>query len=118
MDLPDILVDSSTLTRKELESLESYLRVMRGEVRLKDAASQRSGKAVTVGSYYRTVQQGKRTMRESITTTLIGLWLGFIKAEDVRRLFETVGKGASNLSEDEIEHLGRVLQALVERIVM
>lgn len=118
MSLPEILVNRSTLTAKQLESLRSYMKFTRGEIRLREAASQRSAKPVTVGSYYRTVQQGREKMRESLTTVLIGLWLGLIKLEDVRRLFEFTGKGAGELSEDEVVHICRVLQALVEKIVM
>jgi len=118
MSLPDILVSGSTLTPKQLESLRSYVRFKRGEMRLKDAASQRSGRAVTIQSYYRTVQQGRGKIRESLTTVVIGLWLGLIKLEDARRLLEFAGKGGGEPSGEEVLHLCRVLQALVEKVVM
>ena len=118
MSLPDILVSGSTLTPKQLESLRSYVKFKKGETRLKDAASQRSGKAVTIQSYYRTVQQGRGKIRESLTTVVIGLWLGLIKLEDARRLLEFAGKGGGELSGEEVFHLCRVLQALVEKVVM
>ena len=121
MSLPEILVTGSTLTPKELESIRSYMKFMKGEIRLKEAASQRngkSGKPVTIQSYYRTVQQGREKIRESLITVLIGLWLSLIKLEDVRRLLEFIGKGGGEMSEEEVLHLCRVLQALVEKIVM
>jgi hypothetical protein len=118
MGLPEVLVQESTLSKKQLESLQSYLKVRRGEMMLKQAASQRSGRPVTIGSYYGTVRQGREKVRKSMVTVLIGLWLGMIKLEDSRRLFEYVGKGAESLSEEEIERLSRLLRNLVERIVM
>jgi|SRR5271157_2286501 len=118
MKLSDALVGRSTLTKKQIESLESYRRVAKGELLLREAASLRSGKAVTVGSYWRTVQQGREKMRESMVTVLIGLWLGLIKLEDVRRLFDFVGRGATELSDDDVGRLSQVLETLISRIVM
>jgi hypothetical protein len=57
-------------------------------------------------------------MRKSMTTLLIALWLGYVRLEDVRRLFDLVGRGGRELSEEEIERLGQVITSLVTRIVM
>ena len=106
------------MTEKELESLQSYLKVVKGELRLREAAAQRSGGPVTIGSYCRTVNQARTKIKGSVTTVLIGLWLEVVKLEDVRRLFDLVGKGAAELSEEDMERLVRALQALVEKVVM
>ena len=118
MGLPEILVEDSTLTVKELQSLEGYMRVMGKETTYQQEASHRPAGAVTVGSYYRTIQMGRDKVRESVASVLIGLWLGLIKLEDVRRLFELLGKGGVDLSEDETARLGQVVQALLDKIVM
>jgi hypothetical protein len=118
MELPDALVGRSTLTEKQLESLKSYRNVAKGELLLREAASLRSGKPVTAGSYWGTVQQGREKMRESMVTVLIGIWLGLIKLEDVRRLFDLVGRGETELSDDDVGRLSQVLETLVGRIVM
>jgi hypothetical protein len=118
MGVPELLVDQSTLTKTQLESLRSYVRVARGELRLREAASQRSAGGVTIGSYYRTVSQARTKIKESIVTVVIGLWLGLVESEDVRRLFDLVGKGAAELSGEDAERLARVLQVLIEKVVM
>jgi hypothetical protein len=118
MGVPELLVGRSTLTEKELESLQSYLKVMKGELRLREAAAQRSGRPVTIGSYCRTVNQARTKIKRSMVTVLIGLWLEAAELEDVHRLFDLVGKGAVELSEEDTERLVRVLQALVEKVVM
>jgi hypothetical protein len=118
MSLPDMLVDQSTLTRRQLEALQSYMRVALGEMKYRDAAKSGTSKSVTIGSYFRTVQQARENVREAIVTLLIGLWLGAVKAEDVRRLLDVAGREAGELSEEESSRFAGVLRALVKKIVV
>lgn len=118
MSLPESMVDESTLTRRQLEALRSYIRVALGEMRYREAAASGPSKRVTVGSYFRTVKQAKANVRKSIVTLLIGLWLGIVKPEDVRRLLDTAGRTVADLPDEERERFAVVLRALLERIVM
>lgn len=101
-----------------MEALRSYMRVTLGEIRFREAAASGTTKRVTIGSYYRTVQQARENVREAIVTLLIGLWVGALKAEDVRRLLDVAGRGSLELSEEESERFVLVLQALVGKIVV
>ena len=126
MSIPDRLVNQSSITPRQLEALASYLRVASGEIRLREAASlasqgRRKGKPekpLTIGSYYRTVSQARTNVKESLMTVVIALWLGMIKVEDVRRLFELVGGGARELSDEEANRFLQLLDALLRRIVV
>ena len=126
MSFLDRLTDQSSITHRQLESLTSYLRVATGEIKLKDAASLASrgrtrGKQerpLTIGSYYRTVRQARTNVRESLVTLVIALWLGIIRVEDVRRLFELVVGGARELSEEEADRFLQLLDVLLQRIVV
>jgi len=114
------------MTRRQLESLTSFVRVSAGEIKLKEAASLASpgrtkGKRetpLTIGSYYRTVHQARRNVRESLVTIVIALWLGVIRIDDLRRLFELVGGGTRDLSSEEAERFAQVLDALLSRIIV
>lgn len=53
-----------------------------------------------------------------MTTVLIGMWLGLVKLEDVRRLFEIVGKGGIELPEGEQTRFASVLDALLDKVVL
>ncbi len=125
MSVLEKLVDQSSITPRQLEAMASYLRVASGEIRLKEAASlasqgRRKGrpeKPLTIGSYYRTVSQARANVKESLVTLVIALWLGMIKAEDVRRLFELVGGGARELSDEEADRFLQLLDVLLRRIV-
>ena len=118
MEFPEQLVNQSTLTPRQLETLRSYLRVAIGEMRYREAAASGPSKRVTVGSYFRTVQQARENVRKSIVTLLIGVWLGVVKPEDVRRLLDTAGGNVSELGDEERERFVAVLRALLQRIVM
>ncbi len=118
MSLPESLVNRSSLTARQLEALRSYVRVALGETRYREAAATGTPKAVTVGSYFRTVQQARENVRQSLVTVLIGLWLGIVKAEDVRRLLELAVAGDKELPDDERERFTGVLRALIQKIVM
>ena len=73
---------------------------------------------LSVGSYYRTVSQARSNVKESLVTVIIAIWLGTVKLEDVRRLFELVGGGARDLSEEESDRFRQLLEALIRRIVV
>ena len=126
MGFVERLVDQSSITPRQLQSLGSYMRVSTGEIRLKDAASLVSQgrtkgnqeRPLTIGSYYRTVHQARKNIRESLVTVVIALWLGVIRVEDVRRLFELVGGGTRELSGEEAERFMQLLDALLQRIVV
>ncbi|MDG6981264.1 MAG: hypothetical protein JRN51_09180 [Nitrososphaerota archaeon] len=75
-------------------------------------------KPLTIGSYFRTVQQARENTRRSIITLLIGIWTGVVRPEDVRRLLDVAGAGFRELSDEESEKLAGVLHALVRNIVM
>ena len=120
------LVDQSSITRRQLESLSSYARVSTGEIKLKDAAllasrgrirGKRDG-PLTIGSYYRTVHQARKNVRESLVTVVIALWLGVIRAEDVRRLFDLMGGGTRELSDEDAKRFTQLLDALLRRIIV
>ena len=125
MSLPESLVEQSTLTPRQLEALQLYVRVALGEMKYREAASVASqGRTkgasgpLTVGSYFRTFQQARENVKSSVVTLLIGVWLGIVKPDDVRRLLDVAGSGVRTLSEEETARLARVLHELVKRIVM
>ncbi|MDG6937733.1 MAG: hypothetical protein JRN54_06315 [Nitrososphaerota archaeon] len=125
MSLPESLVEQSTLTPRQLEVLRLYVRVAHGEMKYVEAASKASqGRTkgasgpLTIGSYFRTVQQARENVKSSVVTLLIGVWLGVVKPDDVRRLLDVAGSGVRTLSEEETARLAGVLRELVKRIVM
>lgn len=99
-----------------MESLLIYKRVKTGELSLGEAGKLRTP-PVKGGSFYRVVQQGKRNLKEAIVTVTAGIWLGYLKPEDLRRLFNLLANSPSPFEKEQSEELLQVLDALVEKIV-
>ena len=123
MSVPESLVGQSELTHVQIEAIASYVGVRTGHLKWKDAAAsmkrkrkQASGKPVTLGSYYRTVQQAKDNVKKSAVTLLIAVWLGLVRVEDMRRLFDLASGSIADLSDEDKEHLRVVLQALLTQM--
>jgi len=118
MSLPDHLIDSSFFTATQIESLTAYRQVVTGNMTLKQVASMRQRGPVKIGSFYRTVKQGKKNISQAIVTLVIALWLGFVKPEDIRRLLDQAGRTIPNVGEYEIEHVSAIIEDIANKIVM
>jgi len=117
MSVAEKLVSNSTLTRVQLETLELQKRVLSGEITASRAAESRRGGPVSVGSYYRVLGQAKGKIRASMLTVLAAVWLGYVKSDDLARLFELIGRGSAELDSEDSERLIGLLDALLDRIV-
>ena len=117
MTLADMLAPRSSLTRKQADYLVSYVRVLSHEIRLREAAWAVEGGPVTVGSYYRTISQGRKNIRESVATIAIALTLGLVEFADLNRLMQLVASGPTDFSALDEQHLGEVLIAILDKLV-
>jgi hypothetical protein len=117
MSVAEKLVSNSTLTRVQLETLELQRRVISGEIPATRAAKLRAGGPVSIGSYYRVLGQAKGKIRASILTVLAAMWLGYVKSDDLARLFELIGKGPAELSPEASDRMVALLDALLDKIV-
>jgi len=118
VSFPDRLVENSSMTKKQLEAMISYMRVSRGEMKLREASSAMPGGPIKIGSFYGMVNQARKNFREALLTVLIGIWVDAIRLDDVRKLFELVGVGSRELSEQDEERFLQVLGALLDRMVV
>jgi hypothetical protein len=117
------MVSTSGLSQIQVESLLLYKRVLSGELTLETASKLRtrtkgeSSRPVKVGAFYRTVQQGRENLKEAVMTVTVGIWLGYVKVEDLRRLFDLVGNTPLPLEQPQISQLMPVLESLIQKIV-
>lgn len=107
----------SSLTECQMKSLLLYRRVLSGELSLAQASKLREPKSSTVGAFYRVVQQGKGNVRQAIMTLIAGIWLGYVKPEDLRRLFDLVADNPFPLDQERFDQLLPALEALIGRMV-
>jgi hypothetical protein len=112
------LIQSSTLTDTQVESLVLYANVLSGKMKLKDAASKRSKGPVSVGAFWRVVQQGRTNVKKSIVTMILASWLGIVKTDELRRLMELTALRGQTIDVAAAEQAQSLVLGLVERIVM
>ena len=127
MSVAERLAEGSSLTRVQLETLALQGRVRAGEISTSESIRQRQRSVkgsrnkqgpVSLGTYYRVLDQAKGNVRSSILTVLTALWLGYLRFDDLSRLLELVGRSSGRLGEEEAERLMEVLNALLDRLVM
>lgn len=124
MDVVGELGPKSWLTDRQLAALREYLRVASGEIGHVEASQVFSGgrkkgmigRPISAGSYYRTLSQARKNVRQSLMTTVIALRLGLLNLEDVKKMFELVGR-AQDVSDQEADQFFDLLTALVDRMV-
>ena len=107
----------SDLTEVQIETLQLHQRVLRGEISSKEAANLRMPQSVKIGTYHRVLDQALRNLQSAIWTVIVGLSLGLVRAEELKRLIEVL---PPNLEPDEVhqEELLGVIRAIVRRVVI
>ena len=105
------------MTETQIESLQLYRRVLRGEISSKEAANLRTPHPVKLGTYHRVLHQALRNLQSAIWTVIVGLNLGLVRADELKRLVEVLPE---NLEPDEArqEELLDVIRAIVRRVVI
>src|SRR3989442_14685646 len=88
----------SALTEAQIESLQLHRRVLRGEINSREAARLRTPDPVKLGTYHRVLDQALRKLQSAIWTVIVGLNLGLVRGEEIKRLIEVL---PSNLETDE-----------------
>lgn len=125
MEFSAKLVSKSSLTARQVSLLELYRNTLNGDIKSSEAASRGSygrlrgpvKRPLTLGSYYRTVKQGRDNIKRSMVTLLLGVWLEVVRPQDVTRLMELAGQNVPFKSGDDAERLESLLDALLERVV-
>ncbi len=107
----------ASLTDTQLESLSLYRRVLNGEITSKEAALLRTPKSVSLGTYHRVLNQAIRNLQASVWTVLVGVNLGLLRSQELKRLVDLLPKTADLGEESETELLA-VIQAIVSHLVM
>ena len=69
-----------------------------------------------IGTYHRVLDQAMQNLRSAIWTVLVGLNLGLIGAEELKRLIDSLPSDLE-LDEPRQDELLAVIEAIVRRIV-
>jgi len=112
------LVDLSSLTTVQFETLQLYFLVKEGRINLHQALKNHRNRSISRGTYYRILAQARKNVLEAAYTLVLATQMGLVKAEDLQRLFSTVSGIPTVLDESTSGATIEILQTLVTRIVM
>ena len=105
------------MTATQIETLQLYRRVLHGEITSKEAAGMRTPRPVRLGTYHRVLDQALGNLHSAIWTVLVGLSLGLVRAEELKRLVDLLPPANVELDESRQQELLAVIEAIVRSIV-
>ena len=115
---PETLVDLSSLTRVQVETLKIQRAVRKSEINVTNALKVRKNSGISKGTHYRILSQAKKNVQRSLLTVAIAVQLGLVRAEDVQKLLGTVAMIPVEVDQEKLPDILAVVTALTERIVM
>jgi hypothetical protein len=116
--IPEAMIDFSSLTRIQVETLQLHLAMRKSEINMQDALKTRKNMGISRGTHYRILTQAKKNIRESVFTVAIAVQMGLIKPEDVQKLVSSVSMIPSDLDSERLSEVLALVGVLVSRIVM
>jgi hypothetical protein len=116
--LSEIMVDLSSLTRVQVETMKLHLAIHKSEISMQEALGKRKKSKISRGTHYRILAQAKKNIRESLFTIAIAVQVGLLKPEDIQRLIASVVVIPVDLEPARLPEVLSLVRALADRIVM
>ena len=117
--LTEALRQKSTVTAVQFETLMLSRRVKRGELRVVEAAkSRKEDDGVSVGSYYRVLDQARSRLERSIFTLLLAVRTQTLDKDELIRLLTMVSEAPEQMGEANLQEFNDLLVALVRKMVV
>ena len=111
------LLEESSLTYKQVETILLSKRVKNHEITVREAGQMKPSHAVQPGSYYRILDQARKNLRETAFTLLLAARLQMLNMEDMSRLVSMVREAPEEMSEESLRQFMAVVEQLVRRLV-
>jgi hypothetical protein len=112
------MVDLSSLTRIQVETLQLHLAIRKSEINIQDALKKRKNFGISRGTHYRILAQAKKNIKESIFTVAIAVQMGLLKPEEVEKLVSSVSMIPDDVDPAKLPEVLALVKVLVNRIVM
>jgi hypothetical protein len=114
----ETMVDLSSLTRIQAETLQLHLAIRKSKINIQDALRTRKNFGISRGTHYRILAQAKKNIRESLFTVAIAVQMGLLKPEEVKKLVSTVSMIPEDMDQEKLSEVLALVKVLVNRIVM
>jgi predicted DNA-binding protein (UPF0251 family) len=112
------MVDLSSLTRIQVETLQLHFAMRKSEISMQDALRTRKNLGISRGTHYRILAQARKNIRESLFTVVIAVQMGLLKPEDVQKLVSSVSMIPTDVNPERLPEVLALVRVLADRIVM
>jgi hypothetical protein len=112
------MVDLSSLTRIQAETLELHLAMRKSQISMQNALKTRKTFGISRGTHYRILAQAKKNVRESLFTVAIAVQMGLLKPEDVQKLVSSVSMIPADVDPKKLPEILALVEVLANHIVM
>jgi len=114
----DLLGERSSLTVAQMKALKLHLTVSRGDFSLKEALAMREGGAISRGTHYRVLSQGKTNLLRGIFSVCLAISLGLVDRGELDRFFLAISKVPPEIDPDDAANVMSLVDTLAQRLVM
>ena len=112
------IVDLSSLTRIQVETIEIRQAVLEDKIKIDSALKIRKNSGISRGTHYRILSQAKRNIVESLFTVAVAAQMGLLKPEDVQKLISSVSMIPVDVDPQKLPEVIALVKVLANRIVM
>jgi len=116
--MQETIVNLSSLTRVQVETLKVQLAVRRNTITMQQALKSRNNGGISRGTHYRILAQAKKNVRRSLFTVAIAAQLGMLNPEDVQKLISTVSIIPGAVDPERLPEILALVNAVADRMVM
>jgi hypothetical protein len=115
---PDVIVDLSSLSRIQVETLQLHIAVRKSQICMQNALQRRKNNGISRGTHYRILAQAKKNIRESLFTIAIATQMDIISPDDVQKLISSVSMIPADVNPETLAEVLPLVKVLADRIVM
>ena len=118
VSVTDAIVDKSSLTKVQVETLKLHLAILKNEISLDAALRSRKISRISKGTHYRIVSQARGNLESSLFTIAAGVQLGLLKPDDLQKFFTSVSLVPTEVDPENLPQVMSLMNALVRKLVM
>jgi len=115
---PRSIVDLSSLTETQVETLRIELGRRKDAITMQQALRTRKISGISRGSHYRVLRQARNNIKASLFTVAVAVRLGTVNLADVQKLVQSASTIPDELEPAKAAEVLGLASALAERIVM
>ncbi len=115
---PKSIIDLSSLTEIQVETLRIELARRKHEITMQEALKTRKISGISRGAHHRVLLQAKANVKAALFTLAVAVHLGVLNLEEAQKLILSASSIPDDLDSNKTTEILGLVNVLAERIVM